>query len=181
MSIASEITRLQGVKSDILQAIADKGVTVPAGAGLDDVAGLIEDIPSGEESLPTGYTELMYIEFGGSNSSFFNKSIFRENGYTYEYSMQDNIEYKFKMILPNTGSYFFVEFFVQHTGDWTKNRLIYISNLNMSENNFDVNYDGNTETLVIPSSVQDMSILVRNGNLEINGYKTNFQVPINDT
>lgn len=47
MSIASEITRLQGVKSDILSAIANKGVTVPAGSALDDCAGLIADIPSG--------------------------------------------------------------------------------------------------------------------------------------
>ena len=44
MSIASEITRLQGVKSDILTAIADKGVTVPAGSALDDCPGLIGDI-----------------------------------------------------------------------------------------------------------------------------------------
>lgn len=47
MSIASEITRLQGVKSDILTAISDKGVTVPAGSALDDCPGLIADIPSG--------------------------------------------------------------------------------------------------------------------------------------
>ena len=44
MSIASEITRLQGVKSDILTAIADKGVTVPAGSALDDCPGLISQI-----------------------------------------------------------------------------------------------------------------------------------------
>lgn len=47
MSIASEITRLQGVKSDIITAIADKGVTVPSGSKLDDCPGLIADIPSG--------------------------------------------------------------------------------------------------------------------------------------
>ena len=44
MSIASEITRLQGVKSDILQAIANKGVTVPAGSALDDCPDLIGQI-----------------------------------------------------------------------------------------------------------------------------------------
>jgi uncharacterized protein (TIGR02145 family) len=44
MSIASEITRLQGVKSDILTAIADKGVTVPVGSALDDCPGLIASI-----------------------------------------------------------------------------------------------------------------------------------------
>lgn len=47
MSIASEITRLQGVKSDILQAISDKGVTVPAGSALDDCPGLIASISGG--------------------------------------------------------------------------------------------------------------------------------------
>lgn len=47
MSIASEITRLQGVKSDILTAIGNKGVTVPAGSALDDCPGLIASIPTG--------------------------------------------------------------------------------------------------------------------------------------
>ena len=47
MSIASEITRLQGVKSDILQAISDKGVDVPAGSALDDCPGLIASISGG--------------------------------------------------------------------------------------------------------------------------------------
>ena len=47
MSIASEITRLQGVKSDILQAISDKGVEVPAGSALDDCPGLIASISGG--------------------------------------------------------------------------------------------------------------------------------------
>lgn len=47
MSIASEITRLQGVKSDILQAISDKGVTVPASSALDDCPSLIAAISGG--------------------------------------------------------------------------------------------------------------------------------------
>lgn len=47
MSIASEITRLQGVKSDILQAISDKGVTVPVGSVLDDCPELISLIRGG--------------------------------------------------------------------------------------------------------------------------------------
>lgn len=51
MSIASEITRLQGVKSDILTAISDKGVTVPAGSALDDCPGLIADIPTGPSGV----------------------------------------------------------------------------------------------------------------------------------
>lgn len=47
MSIASEITRLQGVKSDILQAISDKGVDVPVGSALGDCPDLIASISGG--------------------------------------------------------------------------------------------------------------------------------------
>lgn len=44
MSIASEITRLQGVKADIFTALANKGVTVPSGSALDDCPSLISSI-----------------------------------------------------------------------------------------------------------------------------------------
>ena len=47
MSIQSEITRLQGVKSDILATIEAKDVIVPTGAMLADCPSLIESIPSG--------------------------------------------------------------------------------------------------------------------------------------
>ena len=47
MSIASEIIRLQGVKSNILQAIADKGVEVPSGSMLADCPNLIASISGG--------------------------------------------------------------------------------------------------------------------------------------
>lgn len=47
MSIASEIERLQGVKSEILQAIADKGVEVPSGSMLADCPNLIASISGG--------------------------------------------------------------------------------------------------------------------------------------
>lgn len=57
MSIASEITRLQGVKSDILTAIADKCVTVPAGSALDDCPVLISSIPAGSNYKVIGGKE----------------------------------------------------------------------------------------------------------------------------
>lgn len=44
MSIASEITRLQEAKRDILSAIAEKGVEVPEGTKLDQVPSLISSI-----------------------------------------------------------------------------------------------------------------------------------------
>lgn len=47
MSIASEITRLQGVKTNILQAISDKGVEVPVGSALGDCPALIASISGG--------------------------------------------------------------------------------------------------------------------------------------
>lgn len=63
MSVASEITRLQGVKSDIMTALANKGVNVPQGAALADVPGLIEDIPGGGGGgFPEGYTKYDWIK-----------------------------------------------------------------------------------------------------------------------
>lgn len=47
MSIAAEITRLQGAKADLRTAIQGKGVTVPAAAKLDDYAGYVSQIPTG--------------------------------------------------------------------------------------------------------------------------------------
>lgn len=47
MSISSEITRLYEVRGDVLQAIADKGVTVPSGSKLADCPGLIAAISGG--------------------------------------------------------------------------------------------------------------------------------------
>lgn len=57
MSIASEITRLQNVRADILQAIADKGVTVPADSTFDDCPNLIMNIPSGNNYRIIGNKE----------------------------------------------------------------------------------------------------------------------------
>lgn len=47
MSISSEIERIQSAKSDIITAIENKGVTVPAGAAIDELPELIDSIPSG--------------------------------------------------------------------------------------------------------------------------------------
>lgn len=47
MSIASEITRLQEAKTDILTAISEKGVEVPSGSRLSDCANLISSIQGG--------------------------------------------------------------------------------------------------------------------------------------
>ena len=47
MSIQNEILRLQGDSADIAEAIAAKGVTVPAGSCFDDYAELIGQISGG--------------------------------------------------------------------------------------------------------------------------------------
>ena len=51
MSIQSEINRIAGAKSDIADAIEDKGVTVPSGTKLDGMANLIGQISGGSEKL----------------------------------------------------------------------------------------------------------------------------------
>ena len=47
MSIASEIERLQGAKSEIKTSIENKGVTVSSDAKLDDYSDYIDSIASG--------------------------------------------------------------------------------------------------------------------------------------
>ena len=47
MSVASEITRLYGVRDNIFTSITNKGVTVPSNSKLADVPTLVGSIPSG--------------------------------------------------------------------------------------------------------------------------------------
>lgn len=47
MSIASELTRIQGAKSDLRTSIENKGVTVPSSALIDDYAGYVDQITQG--------------------------------------------------------------------------------------------------------------------------------------
>lgn len=56
MSIASEITRLYGVRSDIFTSLTDKGVSVPASAVLDDVPDMIDSISAGGGAYTLDYT-----------------------------------------------------------------------------------------------------------------------------
>ena len=76
MSIASAISALQSASSDIASAITAKGVTVPSGSGFGDYPSLIGQISSGggggggPHTLPSGYTELSYIENPLGNSAY---------------------------------------------------------------------------------------------------------------
>lgn len=65
MSIASEITRLQGVKTNILNAIAAKGVSVPSGAKLADCPDLISLIGGREGTVTIGGRNYKTVTIGG--------------------------------------------------------------------------------------------------------------------
>lgn len=64
MSIASELTRIQGAKADIKAAIEAKGVTVPSSALIDDYADYVDAIQQGSATVATTTTAV-----GGSNVS----------------------------------------------------------------------------------------------------------------
>lgn len=101
MSIASEITRIQGAKSDIADAIEAKGVTVPASTKIDGYAALVSAIPQGaseitypvvEETLTTGTYTLppnTFVKFGTIESIGFALDTASEvSGHVNEYVVQ---------------------------------------------------------------------------------------------
>lgn len=51
MSVLTEIDRLKNAKTDIINAIKDKGVAVDNAATMDDMAGYISQIEKGFESI----------------------------------------------------------------------------------------------------------------------------------
>lgn len=93
MSIASEITRLQGVKANILQAIADKGVEVPSGSKLANCPNLIASISGG----------------GGGESSFFKKSFAMPKSLAYNSDSK-----RLLPVLNDGGALFFLDNFAEN-------------------------------------------------------------------
>lgn len=78
MSIASEITRLYGVRSDIFTAITNKGVQVPAGSQLDDAPTLIGNISGGGgggSAYTIDYNSPTHSTISGPNCSRRNATI----------------------------------------------------------------------------------------------------------
>ena len=67
MSISSEITRISGNVSDALNAIRNKGVTVPSGANSDDLATLIGAIQTGG-GTPSATSHTILFEFTDETS-----------------------------------------------------------------------------------------------------------------
>lgn len=62
MTVGSEIARLQGVKANILNAIAAKGITVPSGAKLADCPSLISSISGGGEFTADNVVNIVPID-----------------------------------------------------------------------------------------------------------------------
>lgn len=61
-TIAGEITRIQGAKSDLATSIANKGVTVPVATKIDGYAALVDQIQQGGQENPfLTETDLAYM------------------------------------------------------------------------------------------------------------------------
>ena len=119
MSIASEIQRLQGVKSDILEAIAEKGVTVPAGSALADCPALIGSIGGGGG--------------GGDYPTQEGTFCMCHMGYTYNYAtLVENTIPAYEMAVKN--GYKIVEADIRHTSDGVP-VLLHDADVQVNENN----------------------------------------------
>jgi len=83
MSVQSEINRINGAKTDIGAAIAEKGVTVPAGTKIDAMAPLIRSIEagSGDESADI----LDMIAKNSGSFSYNNNAISYIGSYAFAY------------------------------------------------------------------------------------------------
>lgn len=81
MSIQTEIDRINNAKSEIAEAISEKGVAVAEGTSIDDFAPLIASIATGGSSVQSDYaqndsTQPDYIK---------NRPFYRSEGYSYEW------------------------------------------------------------------------------------------------
>ena len=90
MTVASEIARIQGVKANILDAIAAKGVTVPSDAMLADCPSLISSISGGSIDLSHFNiitnnviigSDLIIENFQDNNIYLCNESLVSSNSY----------------------------------------------------------------------------------------------------
>lgn len=61
MSISTEITRLQQAKSDLATSIANKGVTVPSSATLDDYPALVDSISGGGTDMADVFNDCVHV------------------------------------------------------------------------------------------------------------------------
>ena len=92
MTVASEIARIQGVKANILDAIAAKGVTVPSGAKLADCPNLIGNITQGNNDSVYYYPAQQNILEIDANG-FIGNAISTSPDYTYTASLNHTADY----------------------------------------------------------------------------------------
>ena len=76
MSIASEITRLQGAKSDLKASIEGKGVTVPSATKIDGYAALVDQIQQGSSNPEAGMNDVVFIDYDGTIRYSYSKADF---------------------------------------------------------------------------------------------------------
>jgi hypothetical protein len=139
MSIASEIERLSGVRSDIFNSITNKGVTVPAGSTFSSCPSLIDQIEGGG---------------GGTVTSMINSG-FTASGYASGYRPFTATQNEVPLydIISGTcvsGSVNNMKFIqVPMSALRDANNLVNY-NLNLNFQNW--NYDSNQDILIIPNS-----------------------------
>lgn len=75
MSIASEISRIQGAKSDLKTSIEAKGVPVPDATKIDGYAALVDQI-SGGGSTEVEENDVIFIDYDGTRVYSYSKSDF---------------------------------------------------------------------------------------------------------
>ena len=56
MSVSSQLSRLQAAKADIAAALAEKGVSVPAGSTLDAFGNLVRQVKTGSTGLSATFS-----------------------------------------------------------------------------------------------------------------------------
>lgn len=161
MSIASEIQRLYGVRGDILQAIADKGVTVPSGSKLDDCPELISSITGG------GGSGVYIPDVAISESAMF-KKFFPIKEYGREEKISSDLVYDGSAWLYNNPLIINTDFSAKTTDEFeiavtfkktsysTSGRCL-IGCVNGYFYNFTIEYDGNGFFVGIPSTGYDWS------------------------
>lgn len=186
MSIASEITRLQGVKSDILTAIENKGVTVPAGSALADCPDLIASIPTGTPAIPNTYQQLMYCYINGNSSPWLQYFVNYTNTDRLELQMQlclssnftsgsknfvmywiDTADFYYQVLKDTNKSYFHLGWYSNNvnTPQVTLEDNLFI-NLSMicSGGYVNVNINGTTVTTAQNTDARSVSLFPYNGN-----------------
>ena len=138
MSIATEITRLQGAKASLKTSIENKGVTVPSNALLDTYSTLVDAIPQGGGSSLTP-KDINFYDYDGT--------------LLYAYTFAEVQQLTEMPEPPNHGSSFPYSVREMGNGGWTES-LTFIKNLD-SPFNVGVNYEAINNTTKLYITIDD--------------------------